>query len=196
MVIRVCAAGVFVGSLLACGGLGGPAPTERAIALAETRVRSGYEDDVPTAVGFGDTMTLDWAEYTPEQPRTREIDGDTYLVVPYTWQSTSPIRQDYYKMNAIAWGSDGAELVEDHRKSKDTCEGDITPDQEVSFPPHYGGAIPNATAHCEFLFEINPNYADNVLFLIERDERGSDSQYIWHLRKDPWVMDLGPATPE
>lgn len=178
--------------------MGGPAPTERAIALADTRVRDRYADDDEVAIplGFGESMTIGWAVYTPERPTTREIDGDTYLVVPYTWESTSPIREDYFKMNAIAWGSDGNELADDHRKAKDTCEGDITPEQEVSYPPHYGGAIPNATGHCEFLFEIDPNYTDSVLFLIERDQRITRGQYLAHVRKEPWVMDLGPATPE
>ncbi|MFT6230362.1 MAG: hypothetical protein ACJAZO_000865 [Myxococcota bacterium] len=141
-------------------------------------------------------MTLGWAEYTPERPRTREIDGDTYLVIPYVWTSTSPIRQDYFKMNAIAWGSDGSEIIDDHRKSKDTCVGENSPEQDAPHPPHYAGAGPSATGHCEFLFEINANYADNILFLIERDERVTMGQYLGHLRKEPWIMDLGPATPE
>ncbi|MGK0347914.1 MAG: hypothetical protein ACI855_004001 [Myxococcota bacterium] len=75
-------------------------------------------------------MTLNWAVYDLERPRTRLIDDDTYLVIPYTWTSTSPIRQEYFKMNAIAWDSNGNELAEDYRKGRTTCEGDLAPDGE------------------------------------------------------------------
>ncbi|MGK0347915.1 MAG: hypothetical protein ACI855_004002 [Myxococcota bacterium] len=51
MVVRASAVGVVVASLLACGGLGGPAPTERAIAFAENRVRTGTKTTFPWQSG-------------------------------------------------------------------------------------------------------------------------------------------------